>query len=328
MNASPILGLMMSLMLVACSRPATTTSGETEKPGYPEVVSFNSDSAFSNVAAQVNFGPRVPGTTGHSRCRDYIVSSLRRYGADSIIIQNFDGEFFTGETHPLTNIMAMYNPSAKRRILLGAHWDTRPWADMESSTEGRQMPIPGANDGGSGVAVLLELARLMSEKAPEVGVDLVFFDGEDSGSTTLWNHHEDSWCIGSQYWKNHHPYTSDNLPYAGIVLDMVGGKGARFHREVSSDINAKNINNELWDLARRAGYGKSFINAQGGQIIDDHLQINEAGIPCVVVIESLNPDTQSFNPTWHTQKDDMSGIDRKSLKAVGQTMANFIYEAK
>lgn len=328
MNASPITGLLMSLLLVACSKSATTTSGIAETQDYKPAVTFNSDSAFCNVAAQVNFGPRIPGSEAHSRCRNYIISTLKRHGADTIITQTFDGEIYTGDTYPLTNIMAMFNSGAKRRILLGAHWDTRPWSDMESTLEGRKSPVPGANDGGSGVGVLLELARLIGEQSPEVGVDMVFFDGEDSGCSAGWNNHEATWCLGSQYWKKHHPYTDDNLPMAGIVLDMVGGKGARFHREVGAELAAKELNDELWATARKSGYGNYFINSSGGQIIDDHLQVNEMGIPCIVVIESLNSSTQSFHPTWHTLKDDMGAIDRKSLNAVGQTIANYIYEAK
>lgn len=325
MNAGIFIGII-SLTLVACSRTATTNADDGEATQHQVVMGFNSDSAFRNIAAQVDFGPRTPGSEGHEECKEYIISTLQRYGADEVVLQEFDGKFYTGQTFPLTNIIARFQPEASKRVLLGAHWDTRPWGDMDNTSEGRSNPIPGANDGGSGVAVLLEIARLLGQRPADVGVDLVFFDGEDSGHSNGWENDESTWCIGSQYWRKHLPYTKDNLPEYGIIFDMVGGKDARFHREVSSDIHAKDLADKVWTTARKTGFASKFVNSAGGQIIDDHLQVNKAGIPCIVIIESLNAKTQSFNPTWHTQDDNMGSIDRSSLKAAGQTVVNLLYE--
>lgn len=327
MNAGKLI-LGFSVALAACG-----SGNKTEKEtlpsvdDYQEVAIFNGDSAYMHVAAQVEMGPRVPGSVGHARCLDYITGTFRRYGADTVVEQAFTAEAHTGEVLGLTNVVARYNAAAPRRILIGAHWDTRPWGDMDETREGRSTPIPGANDGGSGVGVILEIARVLQHMPPAIGVDLVLFDGEDYGRSSSWSNDEETWCLGSQYWKSNNGYGGkDARPDYAVVLDMVGGKGARFHKEVSSDIHASEVVDRVWDMARSSGYGDTFVNSAGGHIIDDHLSINRAGIPAIVVIESLNQKTNSFNPTWHTHQDDLSAIDRKSLKAVGQTMVNLIYE--
>jgi len=327
MNAGKTLGCLAVLICAGCAdRQSQTANGRTI-PDYEEKAVFNGDSAFVHVARQVDFGPRVPGTDAHEKCLQYIVSKLNSYGADTIILQSFNAEAFNGDILPLTNVTARYNPDAKRRILLAAHWDTRPWADHDINSDARRKPIPGANDGGSGVAVLLEIARQLQTTPLQTGVDLVFFDGEDYGDSERWGNSDSTWCLGSQYWADNKPYKAAAVtPEYAIVFDMVGGKNAKFHREVFSDINAKDVVDKVWSLARRSGMGASFVNSTGGSIIDDHLQINRVGIPSIVIIESNNPYTQSFNPTWHTQSDDMSNIDRKSLRAAGQTVLNLLYE--
>ena len=319
--------LAFSLLLIAsCKTAATKESAESEQK-FNNPVEFNSDSAYSYIASQVAFGPRVPGSEAHSACADYIISRLS--GADSIIVQKCSAKNFRGESLPLTNIMGRFNLGAPRRILLVAHWDTRPWADNDNDKNNHATPIDGANDGGSGVGVLLELARLFGEKMPAVGVDMLFVDGEDSGdSSNMIENNDDTWCLGTQYWVNHTPYSPDNLPAYGILLDMVGGRNARFYREYASELNASAINSKVWAMANASGYGDRFINTVRGAVNDDHIHINKAGIPTIDIIECGNSSTGSFPPTWHTLQDNMDNIDAATLKAVGQTVANTIYLEK
>lgn len=327
MNHSITLGCLALSLCLACSGKKAETKAE-ETPSYQIVADFDSDSAYCHISRQVDMGPRVPGSAGHGKCRDYIVKKLNDYGADTVKMQNFDAEAFNGDKLKLTNIIASYRPEAARRIMLAAHYDTRPWGDNDPSSDGRQRPIPGANDGGSGVGVLLEVARALQHTPAQIGVDLVFFDGEDYGNSSSWGNADATWCLGSQYWANNRPYKDSTKPEYAIVLDMVGAKGAKFHREALSESQAKTVTDKVWNVARRSGNGSRFVNSVGGNIIDDHIQVNRAGIPAIVIIENNNPHTQSFNPTGHTQSDDMSNIDRATLETVGQTMLNLIYEEK
>lgn len=287
---------------------------------------FNADSAYGFVARQVDFGPRVPGTDTHKACSAYLIEQLGRY-ADTVYVQNATVEAFNGDVLPLTNIIGSFNPGQSRRIMLMAHWDTRPWADM--ATEERNKPILGANDGASGVGVLLEIARNLAMEAPAVGVDIMFVDGEDYGDSGGFSDNRDTWCLGTQYWtKNMVPYSGGNRPVYGILLDMVGGKNARFHREFFSNDNAPNQTGKIWKEARQLGFGDVFINKIGGSIVDDHLFMAQAGIPTVNIVETMNVETSNFPPTWHTHADNMDNIDKRSLDAVGKTVLNVVYKEK
>lgn len=315
------------LLVASCKSASVKETVAESAPKFNNPVEFNSDSAYSHIAKQVAFGPRVPGTAPHAACADYIISQLD--GADTILIQKCQAKNFKGENLALTNIMGRFNLQAQKRILLAAHWDTRPWADNDGDKSNHSTPIDGANDGGSGVGVLLELARLFSEKMPSVGVDLLFVDGEDSGdSSGLLENNDDTWCLGSQYWSNHTPYSPDNRPAYGILLDMVGGRNAKFYREYTSELAASGINSKVWAIANASGYGDRFINTVRGAVNDDHIHLNKAGIPTIDIIECGNSSTGSFPPTWHTLQDNIDNIDRATLKAVGQTVANTIYLEK
>ena len=318
--------LIMSIIATACNAGSANVDNRTAQSvattSYPQ---FNADSAYNFVAAQVDFGPRVPGTSAHKNCAQWIVSQLKQFNADTIIEQQATLKAFNGDRLPIINIFAQYNPNATKRVLLLAHWDTRPWADAETDPAKHKMPIPGANDGGSGVGVLLEIARNLSLKAPAVGVDLLFTDAEDYGNT---GGDDNSWCLGTQYWVKNMPYDASNRPMYGILLDIVGGLDARFYREGFSDYLAPNIVNKVWATANAVGYGNIFVNTQRGAVTDDHFHINAAGIPCIDIIECANPATGSFPSTWHTLNDNMKSIDRNSLKAVGQTVINTIYNEK
>ena len=212
------------------------------------------------------------------------------------------------------------------RVLLLAHYDTRPWADQDPVEANRRRPVPGANDGASGVAGLLEMARLMAQKTPGVGVDLLFVDAEDSGNSGDTSVDEESWCLGTQQWVTAMPYGSDSRPVFGILLDMIGGRDARFHREYFSDLQAKAVVDLVWQTASRAGLSDRFPDERGGAITDDHIYINRAGIPCIDIIENRNAETGSFNPTWHTVADDTAAIDPQTMADVVQVVANTIYD--
>ncbi len=283
---------------------------------------FNADSAYNYIKSQLGFGPRIPGTQGHNDCATYLVGELNKYGADTVIWQTTKLTAFNGDILPIINIMGRYNIHLEKRILLVAHWDTRPWADQEPDISKHTQPILGANDGASGVGVLLEIARNINSNPPQIGIDILFVDAEDYGTTN----NEGSWCLGSQYWIKNMPYKSGELPIFGILLDMVGGYDAKFHREYISNSLAKSIVDKVWAMAAVAGYHDIFLDKTGGSVLDDHFFINIGGIPCIDIIENFNPISQSFNPTWHTLADNIDNIDRNSLKAVGQTVLNTIYQ--
>lgn len=285
---------------------------------------FRADSAFALVKAQTDMGPRTPGSQAHKQCEELIISKLRAYGADSIISQRDTLTAWDNARLPMHNILGQYNVNAPKRILLVAHYDTRPWADNEEDESLHNQPIPGANDGGSGVAVLLELARQLGELKPEIGVDLLFTDLEDYGQSEGFKNDETTWAMGAQYFANHLPYTAENKPMYCIGVDMVGGTDATFHRGYFSQEQAADVIDKVWSIAAQSGYGDRFVNINGGAIVDDFLFISRAGIPAINIIETKNKETRTFPSTWHTLKDDINHIDPNSLKAVGETLLNLI----
>lgn len=330
MNRTSVAGIILlaaGLLTWGCKRSASSNPDTEIKESniIAPVAKFNGDTAYSYIKKQLAFGPRVTGSEGNRLCRDFIINTLKRHGASSISVQTGEVVTFTKERLPIANIMASYSPENKDRILLVAHYDTRPWADCDINEENRLKPIPGANDGASGVATLLEIARALNTAKPRVGVDLLFVDAEDYGQASGFSTHDDSWCLGTQYWVKNMPYTPDSVPRYGILLDMVGGLNAKFHREYFSDRYASRIVDKVWSMASRSGYADHFINKTGGSVVDDHIFLSEAGIPTIDIIESKNDMTGTFPPTWHTMDDDIKNIDKSSLSAVGQTVLNTIY---
>ncbi len=308
--------------LMACS--GKTAAVQTDSTPLEASRVADADSLYSFVEAQVALGPRTPGSTAHAACVEYLASQLQSYGADTVILQLAPVTTWQGERHTAVNILGRYNPSAKDRILLLAHYDTRPWADEDPRGDLRDTPIDGANDGASGVAVLLEIARNLQQlPLDSIGIDLLMVDLEDSGESGGGS--EESWCLGTQKWVEAMPYGTDDRPMYGVLLDMVGGRDAVFNREYLSQSYAKGVVDKVWALAAAAGLANRFPNSMGGSVIDDHLYINRAGIPCIDIIESYNPQTGSFNPTWHTTADNLASIDRKTLAAVTQVMLTLIY---
>lgn len=289
---------------------------------------FSGDSAFAFVEAQVKFGPRVPNTEAHKRCKDYFYDQFKKFGF-SPIIQNFEATAYNGKKLTSYNVIGTYNPQATKRILLAAHWDTRPYNDKEATDSTKFTPIDGANDGASGVGVLLEIARVISqaEKKPTIGIDIILFDSEDYGHPE--NHAHGSaefWCLGSQYWaKNKHK--QDYTAYYGILLDMVGAKGAQFYKEGTSRQYAQEVTQNIWKIGNELGFGNHFKMADSPAITDDHYFVNKiAQIPMLDIIE-YNPagGDDYFGKYHHTMKDNMEIIDAKTLKAVGQTVLQALY---
>ncbi len=283
-----------------------------------QVPVFNADSAYYFVQEQVDFGPRIPNSTAHRQAGDKIIERLKAYGA-TVKVQEFEATAYDGTRLQLRNIMGSFNPQARKRILLATHWDTRPWASKDPDDP--QAPFDGANDGASGVGVLLEIARqLAAGQPPEVGVDLLFFDGEDWGEEG--GNNFDSWCLGSQYWAKH---KGNYAAYYGILLDMVGGKNARFPWEGYSRKMAKNILRKVWSQAADLGYSRYFVPRKEGAITDDHYYVNTiAKIPMIDILH-WEPEVGYFGTWHHTRQDNMAIIDKNTLKAVGQTMLHVVY---
>lgn len=312
----------------------TGTNGQPPKPvASVNVPPFNADSAYFFVKKQVDFGPRVPGTPAHKKCAEWLASEFRRFGMD-VIEQNFKAQTYFGALDAV-NIIAQYKPELRNRVMICAHWDSRHVADKD--TRDKDKPILGADDGASGVGVLLEIARLLQANPLEFGVDLICFDAEDlgddrepqsSGSIMTQNNNDSkaqSWCLGSQHWARnlHKPgYTAQY----GILLDMVGAQGAIFPREGYSSTNAPGIQNQIWNIAAELGYGGYFPNRDGGYVTDDHVFVMRgAGIPTVDIISIPNPPPHSFGSYHHTHNDNMSVIDRNTLGMVGRVVTTTVY---
>lgn len=306
--------------LCACGGNAAKTTPEEKvaEVASASLPSFSADSAYAYVARQVKFGPRIPGSAAHEQCAAWLAAELRRHGADTVVLQQAVLPGFG----PMTNIMGRFNPQLPTRILLLAHWDTRPWADEDPDPANHAKPLDGANDGASGVGVLLEVARLLGEQAPEVGVDILLVDAEDSGTSG----DDDSWARGTQYWVENMPYAEP--PVYAVLLDMVGGRNAAFPREMFSEVNVKALNDRVWSIARELGYGDTFPNRQGGAVNDDHVPLLRAGIPAIDIIETDHPATGSFNLTWHTMQDNLENIDPVTLGRVGEVVTTLIYREK
>lgn len=293
----------------------------TQKTKAPE---FNQDSAYAYVEKQVAFGPRVPNSNAHKACSKYLKNELERFGAKTYV-QEAILTAYNGDKLEANNIIGVYNPEHKKRVLLFAHWDSRPYSDQDEEKY-HYTPIDGADDGASGVGVLLEIARQIGLKGIDIGIDLIFFDAEDYGTPAfIKEHKQDTWCLGTQFWAKN-PHVPGYKADFGILLDMVGSQDATFYKEATSIKYAAPILEKVWSTARNLGYGKYFINTNWGGVTDDHQYVNTGrNIPSIDII-NLKPDTpHGFGIYWHTQNDTMDNIDHQTLKAVGQTVLEVIY---
>jgi len=320
-----ILLLSVVLLVVGCGRDSKNSQPETPVK-VVNVPTFNADSAYYFVQKQVDFGPRIPNSAAHKKAGDYFIAQFKTYGA-VVKVQEFTATTFDNTKVNLRNIIASFNAERKKRILLAAHWDTRPFSDKDK--EKPSAAFDGANDGASGVGVLLEIARNLKNQPTDVGVDIILFDGEDwgerAGTTAppVPNNLEVWWCLGSQYWARNKHVPNYSATF-GILLDMVGGKDARFGFEGYSLEYAPSVVDKVWKTASRLGYSNTFINAKDGPITDDHVFVNiNAKIPMIDIVSY--DDTGSFGDFHHTQGDNMSIISKQTLNAVGQTILQVIY---
>lgn len=281
---------------------------------------FNSDSAFNFIQRQVDFGPRVPGSSAHDQTAIYLEKKLAEY-CDTAFTQYGTVANHLNQNIQIKNIVGSFNLSKKKRVLLCAHWDTRPMADQDA--ERPTEPSDGANDGASGVGVLIEAARQFQLQRPDAGVDILFFDAEDMGDS---KGAASTWCLGSQFWSKT-PHVKNYVARFGILLDMVGPKNAVFAIEGNSWLYAQPYVKKVWNTAKRLGYGQYFVNYQGGQLVDDHLFINEIiGIPTLDIIHYDARQNTGFGDFWHTHNDNMETIDKKTLKAVGGTVCQVVMD--
>ncbi|WP_367392431.1 M28 family peptidase [Lewinella sp. LCG006] len=310
-----------SLIYSSCKPDVPTTGNPPPRPKGPvQVPTFDADAAYNDIAKQVSFGPRVMGSEGHEATKNWLVAELKATGA-KVIEQNFQATVYTGEKYPATNIIAQFNPEVSDRIMLAAHWDTRHIADSPLSTEREGEPILGADDGGSGVGVLLQIARTLAAQKVGIGVDLVLFDAEDYGEA---GGEPTTYCLGSQYWSTNRP--TPIKPRYGILLDMVGAKDAEFKIEGNSWQYAQPIVEKVWILAKQMGRSNYFLNEGGPGITDDHFFVNTiAGIPMIDIINLKGTEETAFGPHWHTHNDDVAIIDKNTLRAVGQVLLAVIY---
>ena len=348
--------LFLTIFLTSCGLRQQTSNADTAV-AHPVGPSFSADSAYAFCQQQCDFGPRTMNSQAHEDCAQWIMQKFAGYGLQvtpqQALLKGYDGTMLRA-----TNIIASYRPELTDRILLCAHWDSRPWADNDPDEANWHKPVLAANDGASGVAVMLELARLLSppesggergglnERSDSIpapadsslstlhsslGIDFICFDAEDWGFPQ-WEESDDpgdTWALGAQYWSAN-PHVDGYKARYGILLDMVGGQGAQFYQEQLSLNYARNIVDKVWRASQTVGFGSFFPKKEGVGITDDHLAVNRvAKIPCIDIIPYYPDCAQSsFGPTWHTVNDDMAHIDRNTLQAVGQTLVQVLWSEK
>lgn len=320
--------LIFSLFIVSCGNLRKQTATSDSVAAQPVGPAFSADSAYQFCQRQCDFGPRTMNSEAHDLCGQWIAAQFARYGL-TVTEQKATLRGYDGTPLKSTNIIASYKPALNDRILVCAHWDSRPWADNDPDEANHRKPVMAANDGASGVAVMLELARLLSIDSLQLGIDFVCFDAEDWG-IPQWSDAPDSgdsWALGAQHWAANIDRKTAKTYRFGILLDMVGGQGAQFYQEAMSVQYARSVVDKVWNAAHVIGFGSMFPRQIGGGITDDHIPVNKvAKIPCIDVIPYY-PDCEqsSFGPTWHTIHDDMDHIEKTTLQAVGQTIVQVLF---
>ena len=326
-----LLGIVSVTLIFSCNQSpkqdnVTQNEQKQERIQLPD---FDKDSAYYFVNKQVEFGSRVPNTKAHKECAMFLISTLERY-SDTVMVQNLSIKAYNGTMLHGQNIIGIFNPDARKRVLLAAHWDTRPYADHDPDPEMRRTPIDGANDGASGVGVLLEIARQLHLKSPQIGVDIIFFDLEDYGEPNdeHFLYSGENWCLGSQAWAKT-PHIKNYRAQYGILLDMVGNRNAQFGKEGTSRQYAPDVLDNIWSRADMLGFSTYFKNIETNPITDDHLYINVIrNIPTIDIIEHDNSTSTGFFKYWHTMNDNMSNIDKETLFAVGTVVLSAVYSEK
>lgn len=332
MNLLKHLWLLTAFLLTACSGTAPSAAGTAATPSAPaasdsrQQPQFCADSAYLYVARQCDFGPRVPGTEAQLKCSQWLADELRRHGAN-VSVQEGTMTAYDGHKLPVRNIVGSYRPDAPMRVLLVSHYDSRHVADNDPDPARRHDPVMGANDGASGVGVLLELARLASQQQPQVGIDIFLTDVEDYGAPDDWDgqHDEKWWAMGTQLWCNEAAQQGYRAQY-GILLDMVGSPDATFYREYYSDRYARPYVDQVWQAAASLGYSSLFVDRQGGGITDDHVFINRLlRVPCLDIIDTRIDSDGTFCPEWHTTHDTMDHISAQTLGKVGNVLVKLLF---
>lgn len=304
-------------------KPEPTSAAKTFK-----VADFNADTAYYFVNEQVKFGPRVNNSKAHEKCADWLVTTLKKY-TPNVVVQPFTAKAYNGTVLNCKNIIASFNPKSTTRVLLCSHWDSRPYADNDPDTSMHRTSIDGANDGASGVGILLEIARQLKIEPAAIGVDLLLLDAEDYGAPQDAGYTgSDDWALGSQYWSRY-PHTPSYTARYGILLDMVGAENAVFTMEATTMYYAPDIAQKVWNIGSAIGYSDYFSTERTNGITDDHVYINQLRqIPTIDIIQH-DPSTQSgFYQNWHTIKDNMKGISKPTLIAVGQTILTAVRNEK
>ena len=319
----------LSCLLLASCGEGNNNSEQKQAPAtdtvparHVDVPSFNEDTAYAYVGATVAFGPRVPGSAAQTQCAKWMEARLKQF-CDTVYKQDVHVTGGDGKSLPCINLVGVINPTATRRILFLTHWDSRPWADQD--TKDKDKPVLAADDGGSGVGVLLEVAQVLKAHglSKEIGIDILFTDVEDYGRGE-WG--ENSYCLGTQYWA-HHPHVPGYKADFGVLLDMVGARGAQFPMEQFSTVTAGDVQQKIWQSASNAGYAAYFPFVASAEITDDHVPVNKiTGIKTVDIISLTQDPNGPFAAHWHTHADVMAIIDKNTLKAVGQTLLQVIYE--
>jgi Zn-dependent M28 family amino/carboxypeptidase len=316
--------LILALFTFSCGhKEKEDTYPAFELTSNGNVPKFNGDTAYAFTAKQVSFGPRNPGSGGHSEALNYFYNQFEQY-TDSVQLQQFSYSGYNNEVLNLTNIIASFNPDDTNRIMITAHWDTRPRSDNDQNPTNVNLPILGANDGASGCGVILELARLLKNNKVKYGIDLVLLDGEDYGK----DDDLDNFCIGTKYFTEN--MNGRITPAFAINLDMVGDKNASFPVEGYSNQYAPDIVNMVWNIADQIG-AADFIRNNYSQIYDDHLILNQGGIKAVDIIDAdlVGNHTAGIRRNyWHTQNDNMKNISAQTLQQVGDVLTHLIYSLK
>jgi glutaminyl-peptide cyclotransferase len=274
---------------------------------------FDGEKAFDYLLAQTDMGPRNPGSSGHRACLNWLVKMGNNW-ADTVVVQPFTGFDPLGDDEiPMFNVLYRYKSEETNRVMISGHWDTRPRADYAQTRQSE--PILGANDGASGVAVLVHLAELLHKNPPSIGVDLAFWDGEDLGRPD----HPEEFCQGSRY------YSKNNIkpiPQKGIVIDMIGDAELEIYYELYSLKFAPKRVMEIWDIAHRLGFGDVFIPRQGPMVYDDHVPLSEAGIPTINIIDFQYPGP--WTNYWHTHEDTPDKCSPESLEIIGKVLVEWL----
>jgi hypothetical protein len=317
---------LLSLSLAACLALSLSACDRLRGPR----TAFDGEAALGYVKTQLAFGPRVPGTTGHRRAGDWIVAEMRQR-ADTVIVQSWTHVTAKGDTLPLRNIFARINPQAAQRVLYITHWDTRPTADEDPNLGNKRLPIPGANDGASGVALLMGIADALKKAPAAYGVDLLFVDGEDYGDFSTWTDTAvaPDVLIGSTYFVNHLPM-GDYKPMFGVLWDMIGDRDLQIYPEAYSVEGAPEVVSRVWQTAADLGYRKYFINETKGGITDDHLPFLKKGFRVIDVIDidycsaGINCGGDQERNYHHTHQDTLDKVSARSLQIVGDVAVSLL----